>query len=144
MKWFKHSTESASSDSAGTQVIETHGLEGYGRYMLLIEILIRPVTSMDEIPSRCTSVKQWAQILKMKQKNVIPFLEYLHNLRTIVMECIENQVSVILHNPERLLSDKAISSKMRAPPASPRLDKNIFKEIDPGEWHKNNRDGGQS
>lgn len=77
MKWFKHMTD-ASDDELLSFIIDEYGLEGYGRYWLLLEAVAK---QMDET-SKCSaeySWKKWQVILRGKRNKLETFLKRFGN-----------------------------------------------------------------
>lgn len=122
MKWFKHFTDNSTLNPKLTQLIDTHGVEGYGRYSILLESLIRMSDDAQQAPKVTLTAKRWAEILHLKAKNVLTFLEHLAKLSLIFILRSANEITVELANYLEIISDRAISSQKRGTTGSPRVE----------------------
>lgn len=139
MKWFKHNSDSSIQDGGLTRLLDDQGAAGYGRYFLLMECLARSIDQPEQTPRAEFTLQKWAQVLRLKQKKVKLFLEYLQNISKIKYLDSENGILIELLNPSKILSNRATSSAKRVPSGAPRLDKNIYyqKTIDKETDRKN-------
>ncbi len=124
MKWIKHPTNKTVITD---KLLNAVGIEGYARYYLLAETIAGQVENLYE-PSGLTLPKgKWAEYLRLKQKNLVTFLELLTKLGLILFESIENQINITICNLSNLLSKTAISSSKRSP--SGWLDQNRIDDL---------------
>ena len=77
MKWFKHLSD-ASDDEFLSSIIDEFGLEGYGRWWLIVECVARQMDSSDKCSAEYSWIK-WQSILKGKRNKLETFLERLGN-----------------------------------------------------------------
>ncbi len=91
MKWFKHFTNNSTQNQELARILSKFGVEGYGRYFLLVENLVGATEDLGNVPSTTYSVNNWASILHCKPKKVGSFLEYLANVQLIKLQCFENE-----------------------------------------------------
>ncbi len=129
MKWFKHYTDNTAQDSRIVRLIEHYGVAGYGRYQLLLEQIIRIVDAPNERPRAEFTLRKWADILRLKTKNVQKFLGYLADISLISVEHLGDLIAVELSNCGKLLSDRAVSSGKRGSRSDLRLDKNSYAQL---------------
>jgi|GEM_PF-5468560 len=129
MKWFQHLSQNSIQDPQLTRLLDDLGVEGYGRYYLLLECLVRSADDTETAPISAFSVKRWAVVLRLKPKKVKTFLDYLHNVFLIKVLHSPNETSVKLLNHTRLLSKRAISSSKRSPGSSTTLHNTSYPDL---------------
>lgn len=82
MRWFKHLTN-ASEDPMIAEIEELFGLEGYARWMKLLEAVGQHMGKGNEGCSVAYPWSKWQTILKGKRNKLSSFLEHLQNKRRI-------------------------------------------------------------
>jgi hypothetical protein len=91
MDWFKHQTNSATHDDRIATIFERLGVAGYGRYVMLLEILIGSAVDWDTTPTTTLTIKQWAEKLRSKPKQVEVFLGVLNEVQLVICSVATEQ-----------------------------------------------------
>lgn len=92
MKWFKHMAD-ASNDEALADLIDEFGLEGYGRWWLLIETIALQMDKSNKCSVEYSWVK-WQALLKGKRNKLRLFLERLENYGKIKLKENGNKLEI--------------------------------------------------
>ena len=120
MKWFKHLSSNSIQDPKLTRLLDAQGVEGYGRFYLLVECLVRSAESLDHAPTASFTVKRWAEVLRLKPKSVKAYFDVLGALSLVQWQHSESQIQASLNDWQEILSQSAISSTRRTPSGVPR------------------------
>lgn len=82
MKWFKHPSDT-SDDPMNAELEEMFGLEGYARWMKILEAIAKNMAGKDSPCSVAYPWSKWQAILRGKPKTLLPFLKHLALKRRI-------------------------------------------------------------
>ena len=92
MKWFKHETDS--SESEGLRLLRgLHGMAGYGRWFVLLEIV---ASKMDTNTDRCSvsyPLSWWSEKLDLSPRKTWIFLKSCEKLCKISVETASELLS---------------------------------------------------
>lgn len=131
-KWFKHASGNGSDNPEMIKLINKVRVEGYGRFWLLIESIVRQQqhkAPKDDVVQGEFVETDLASILKIKKKKIHLFLEELSNLSIINWEVTDNGVRITMTNPQQFLTDRAMSSSVRPISGFPRAERREKKKI---------------
>lgn len=84
MKWFKHETDSIQSEKLNW-LIDNHGMEGYGRWFRLLEVVAERMDGSDRCYAEY-SIQKWASFLFGKPFKIVLFLKQIENKMEIKLE----------------------------------------------------------
>jgi hypothetical protein len=129
MKWFKHETDAFLSEGVDA-LMDIEGFAGYGRWNRILEIV---AFKMDET-NRCHaeySIQKWCQLLGLKQKKLVSFLELTENqLKTKVLyseNIIRIEIPNLLKKRDNYTKHLQVTDKQLV---SKDIDKEVDKDID--------------
>lgn len=120
MKWFRHYADASTHDALVTQIEDEFGLEGYARFLKLLEAVVQSMESKNDDPVFKTSWKRINQILGCKRRKAEEFLDYLENISQTKIKKAEKMVSITMPWLPDLLDKNASSSKTRQASVEPR------------------------
>jgi len=120
MKWFQHSAEFSTLDELGLGVREDLGLEGLARLFIIFEIITRNAESPASKMSVTLSRKHWARLLGLQQRTLKKFLQSLQTFPGIRVEEVGKRLCIEIPKIAEMLTNRAISSRLRGSTGSPR------------------------
>ena len=144
MKWFKHSSTMSEEDD-GAYLLNEHGLEGYARWCLILEIISRDIKNRTfrELPTQ-----EWCTKLKTKEKVLLRFLKQTANKLNIKAEQKDNilrievtKVASMRDNYSRNLQ-ATTKRPIKKVNKNSSLDKDIDKEVEVDIDKRSNTEGG--
>ena len=96
MRWFKHLTIS-NRDEKLLRVQDEFGLEGYGLYWLILEIIGEKIDA-----AGCTSVtlssRNWARLCGISSKKLKTFLTFTQNVKLFSVKYSESDITITCDN----------------------------------------------
>ena len=95
MKWFKHLSHS-NSDEKLAELLSECGLEGYGFWWLLMEVVA--AQCVDEKCSAAYSLPQWSRLLYSHHNRVSKYLGKLEVMGVVTLEYVESRIRVTIPN----------------------------------------------
>lgn len=101
MKWFKHMTCSGTDEKLAI-IIDELGLEGYGFYWRLLEIVAEKLDAKGE-PNCCYSIKRWSKIFGLYPKKFLKILERFEKLSLIFCKTFEKHSEKFSETSEKIL-----------------------------------------
>ncbi len=101
MKWFKHMTCSGTDEKLAI-VIDELGMEGYGFYWRLLEIIAEKLDAKGE-PSCSYSIKRWSKIFGFYPKKFLKFINSFKKLSLIFCKTFENHSEMFSETSENIL-----------------------------------------
>lgn len=96
MRWFKHLTD-AHSDEKMASIMDDCGLEGYGFYWLIAEIVAKQMDSSDKCDATY-SLPQWSRLCYSHHHKVSNLLGKLEVTGLIATERVDGKIKVIIPN----------------------------------------------
>lgn len=97
MRWVKHMTASH-TDEKLCAVLDELGLEGYGFWWMLVEIVAGQINPKESKCSVTYSLPQWSRHLYCHHNKVSKYLGNLHSNGLVTAETVEGKVRVTIPN----------------------------------------------
>ena len=105
MKWFRHMTASH-TDEKLCAVLDEVGLEGYGFWWILVEVVAGQVGPKENRCCVTYSLPQWSRLLYCHHHKVSKYLGSLQGNGLVTVENVEGKVRVTIPNLEVHISDE--------------------------------------
>jgi hypothetical protein len=126
MRFVKHMTNSRRDPEIASLIAEC-GIEGYGFYWLLVEVVAEAMKGTDQ-PEATYPLTQWAHLLHSHHHRVSKYLGKLGVTPLVRVEYVEGKVRVIIPNILKIRDDHKANS-----PKSPTIDIELEKELEKEE-----------
>lgn len=97
MRWFKHLSESA-NDEKLSELLAEHGLEIYGFWWIVLEIVARQMTKEDKKCSVAYPLAQWSRLCYCHHNKVSKYLGKLGVMGIVTVEYESSKVRVTIPN----------------------------------------------
>lgn len=134
MRWFKH-VSNARKDRALTLVRDEFGIEGYGRYFLILEIVAEG--SRDDQFSVSMLATEWASSLGCKQNKLQTFLSRLADVSLMNWERTGNVITIEVPKLAKIRDEYSRKTKKTPDNVRPRIDKRRIEEENKKESTQN-------
>jgi len=131
MKWFKH-LSTARNDEKLSLVIDELGLEGYGFYMMLLEIVSEKITDKNESFAEFSS-KKWGSFFQFSAKKFEKFAGVLEKHGLIILKSSENYCRVEIPNLLKYRDNHTRNLQVADKPTDKQLRKDLALEEDKEE-----------
>lgn len=140
MRWFKHLSASSAEEFL-SELEATFGLDGYARWMKLLEAVAARMEPGDAAAIARYPWSEWQRILRGKRKQLTSFLEHLENKRQIKVkddgQVLEIEIPILLklrdeYSKKSGVSPDKIRSKRQRQRTEAETDASLDSEIPAG------------
>lgn len=126
MKWFKHQSQSH-TDEKLADLLSDCGLEGYGFWWLLMEVVAEQCT--DDKCYATYSLPHWSRLLYSHHNRVSKYLGKLEVIGIVTVEYIKSKIRVTIPNLLKYRDEYSRKSGQRPDNVPPKKEKEKEKEI---------------
>lgn len=96
MKWFKHSC-TARDDQKISRLMDELGLEGYGAYMIILEVVGHEIGPTNDCFAEF-SLKKWGSFAQLSAKKFAKFAQVMSNIQLFSADIFENNCRIEIPN----------------------------------------------
>lgn len=122
MKWFKHYSNASTSQKLNI-IMDKHGLDGYAKYWLLVELLAEKFDGNEPIfLLHYTTIKQ--RLRAYHNKITRTFLEDLDNVGLMSVKCKDNLYTIYFPKLLEIKDNHTRNLQVKTKPLAPREEKN--------------------
>lgn len=109
MRWFKHLTN-AHNDEAISELVDEFGLEGYGAWWIILEIIAHQMDKTDRCSVRY-SVRKWAKSCQISVKKFQKIVSFLSKIEKLSLKKCEKNSNFLIIECRNLLKYRDEYSK---------------------------------